>query len=157
MSTFWHQVQRWATNCFHSTPTTILAAEFSPPPRRSLVAHKQNLGALRITCSPPEANSTIGHLPLRTSPLTLLSGLATRFACSRPSSRPPELQVSRLEDGPPLSSGQDTPSHQLPGPRASPPGLSRHQPPFNPPLVATAQRDPPPPYRHLLPCAEGGL
>jgi len=56
LNTFWHKVQRWATNCFSSTPISMLAIETCLPPIPLLVSHRQRLAALPTVCSPPEVN-----------------------------------------------------------------------------------------------------
>jgi len=56
LNTFWHKVQRWATNCFSSTPISILAIESCLPPIPLLVSQRQRLAALRTVCSPPSVN-----------------------------------------------------------------------------------------------------
>ena len=63
LSSLWHQVQRWCTNCFKSTPIPILAAEASLPHLSSLVAQKQNNAAIRLACSPPHINPATARLP----------------------------------------------------------------------------------------------
>jgi len=62
VSTFWHKVQRWATNCFSSTHIGILAIESCLHPIRLLVSQKQSLGALRTVCSPPSVNPATARL-----------------------------------------------------------------------------------------------
>ena len=42
------QVQRWTTNCFKTTPTTIFAAEACLPPISVLVFHKRRMAALQL-------------------------------------------------------------------------------------------------------------
>jgi len=56
LSTFWHKVQRWTTNCFACTPTDILAVKACLPPLDLLLACKRRLAGLRVICSPPEIN-----------------------------------------------------------------------------------------------------
>jgi len=56
LNAFWHKVQRWATNCFSSTPIGILAIESCLPPIPLLVSNRQRLAALRTVCSPPSVN-----------------------------------------------------------------------------------------------------
>ena len=63
LSVFWHKVQRWATNCFMSTPTDILAIEACLPPLELLLAYKGHLAYLRILCSPGEINPAATRLP----------------------------------------------------------------------------------------------
>ena len=57
LSTFWHKVQRWTTNCFSCIPTDILAVEACLPPLDLLLAYKYCLACLSMMCSPPEINS----------------------------------------------------------------------------------------------------
>jgi len=63
LAAFWHQVQRWSTNCFSSTPTDILAIEACLPPLDLLLRYKRRLAGLRILCSPPEINPATARLP----------------------------------------------------------------------------------------------
>ena len=51
LNTFWHKVQRWATNRFSSTLTGIMAIESCLPPIPLLVSQRQRLAALRTACS----------------------------------------------------------------------------------------------------------
>jgi len=46
-NTFWHKVQRWATNCFLSTPIGILAIVSCLSPIPLLVSQRQRVAALR--------------------------------------------------------------------------------------------------------------
>jgi len=62
LDTFWHKVQRWATNCFSSTPIGILAIESCLPPIPLLVSQRQRLAALRTVCSLPGVNPAIVRL-----------------------------------------------------------------------------------------------
>ena len=63
LSTFWHKVQRWVTNCFMCTPTNILAIEACLPPLELLLTYKSRLAHLRVLCSPPEINPAAARLP----------------------------------------------------------------------------------------------
>jgi hypothetical protein len=63
MEVFWNRVLRWVTNCFHSTPTSILPCEASIPPLVVLLPHKRRMAALRMACSPPEINPAAARLP----------------------------------------------------------------------------------------------
>jgi len=62
MNVYWRQVQRWVSNCFRSTPITILSAEACIPPLQAIIPHKRRLAALRIVCAPPTINPTAGRL-----------------------------------------------------------------------------------------------
>ena len=62
MEVFWHQVQRWVSNCFRSTPTPILAAEACLPPISVSVPHKRRMGALRLACAAPSQNPAAARL-----------------------------------------------------------------------------------------------
>jgi len=53
MNCFWHRVQRWTTNNFYSTPTSILAREACLPPIVSYGRYRRRLAALRVACAPP--------------------------------------------------------------------------------------------------------
>ena len=63
LSTFWHKIQRWVTNCFMCTPTDILAIEACLPPLELLLTYKRRLAHLRVLCSPPEINPAAARLP----------------------------------------------------------------------------------------------
>jgi len=63
LSSFWHKVQRWSTNCFAYTPIDILAIEACLPPLDLLLAYKRRLASLRVMCSPPEINPAAARLP----------------------------------------------------------------------------------------------
>jgi len=60
---FWHRVQRWTTNNFFSTPTSILSCDACLPPIVSNCRYKRRLAALRIACAPPGANPASARLP----------------------------------------------------------------------------------------------
>jgi len=62
LNSFWHNVQRWTTNCFSATHTGILSIESSLPPVSLLIAHRQRLAAIRIVCSPPQVNQATARL-----------------------------------------------------------------------------------------------
>ena len=62
LNTFWHNVQRWTTNCFSATPIGILYVESCLPPISLLVTHRQRLAAIRIVCSPPQVNPATAPL-----------------------------------------------------------------------------------------------
>ena len=53
MDSFWHRVQRWTTNNFFSTPTSILSREACLPPVVSYCRYRRRLAALRVACAPP--------------------------------------------------------------------------------------------------------
>jgi len=63
MNSFWHRVQRWTTNNFFSTPTSILAREACLPPIASYCKYRRRLAALRVACAPPYANPAAARLP----------------------------------------------------------------------------------------------
>jgi len=63
MNSFWHRVQRWTTNNFFSTPTSILAREACLPPIVSYCRYRRCLAALRVSCAPPNANPAAARLP----------------------------------------------------------------------------------------------
>jgi len=63
MNSFWHRVQRWTTNSFYSTPTSILSREACLPPIISYCRYRRRLAALRIACAPPSANPASARLP----------------------------------------------------------------------------------------------
>ena len=63
MNAFWHLVCRWVTNCFFSTPTSILTQEASLPPIGTYCNYRRPLAALRIACAPPSHNPAAARLP----------------------------------------------------------------------------------------------
>ena len=80
----WRQVQRWVTNCFRSTPVSILSAESCLPPLYILFSHKPRMAALRLACSPSSINPASARL-CRSFP-TLLRARAPdsfRSLCTR--------------------------------------------------------------------------
>ena len=62
LDTFWRRIHRWVTNCFSSTPITILAIEACLPPLPLLIEHRQRMAALRLASYPPEINPAAGRL-----------------------------------------------------------------------------------------------
>ena len=62
LDTFWRRIHRWVTNCFSSTPITVLAIEACLPPLPLLMEHRQRMAALRLASSPPEINPAAGRL-----------------------------------------------------------------------------------------------
>ena len=63
MDSFWHRVQRWTTNNFFSTPTSILSRKACLPPVISYCRYRRRLAALRVACAPPYANPASARLP----------------------------------------------------------------------------------------------
>jgi len=63
MDVYWHQVQRWVSNCFRSTPIPILAAESCIPPLSAIVPHKRRMAALRLVCAAPSQPCSWPTLP----------------------------------------------------------------------------------------------
>jgi len=63
MDSFWHRVQRWTTNTFFSTPTSILSREACLPPVASYCRYRRPLAALRVACAPAYANPASARLP----------------------------------------------------------------------------------------------
>jgi len=59
---FWHRVQRWTTNNFFSTPTSILSREACLLPLVTYCRYKRRLAALRISCASPNANPASARL-----------------------------------------------------------------------------------------------
>src|SRR5437868_6835439 len=51
LSVFWKKVWRWTTNCFSTTPVTVLPCEACLPPLQLLLPHKRRMVALRLACS----------------------------------------------------------------------------------------------------------
>ena len=62
MNSFWHRVQRWTTNNFFSTPTSILSREACLPPIVFYCRYKRRLATLRIACAPLNANPASARL-----------------------------------------------------------------------------------------------
>jgi len=62
MNGFWHRVQRWTTNNFFSTPTSILSRQACLPPIVSYCRYKRRLAALRVACAPRKANPAAARL-----------------------------------------------------------------------------------------------
>jgi len=63
MDSFWHRVQRWTTNNFFSTPTSILSRKACLPPVVSYCRYRRRLAALRVACAPPYANPASARVP----------------------------------------------------------------------------------------------
>ena len=65
MNSFWHRTcqYRWVTNCFYSTPTSILTREACLPPVAAYCRYRRRLAALRIACAPPTQNPVAARLP----------------------------------------------------------------------------------------------
>ena len=63
VNSFWHQVGRWVTNCFYSTPTSILTREACLPPIDVYCCNRRRLAALRIACALPTYNPVAARLP----------------------------------------------------------------------------------------------
>jgi len=62
MNGFWHRVQRWTTNNFFSTPTSILSREACLHPIVSYCRYRRRLAALRVACAPRGANPASARL-----------------------------------------------------------------------------------------------
>ena len=63
MNSFWHRVCRWVTNCFFSTPSSILTREACLPPVAAYCRYRRRLAALRVACAPPTHNPAAARLP----------------------------------------------------------------------------------------------
>ena len=63
MNSFWHRTCRWVTNCFYSTPTSILTREACLPPVAAYCRYRRRLAALRIACAPPTHNLAAARQP----------------------------------------------------------------------------------------------
>jgi len=63
INSFWHRVQRWTTNNFFSTPTSILSCEACLPPIISYCRYKRRLATLRVACAPSNAHPASARLP----------------------------------------------------------------------------------------------
>ena len=64
MNSFWHRIQRWITNAFYSTPTSILSREACLPPIVTYCRYSRRLAALRIACALPTNSPAAARLPL---------------------------------------------------------------------------------------------
>ena len=62
LNTFWHNVQRWTTNCLSATPTGILSVESCLWPISLMITHRQRLAAISVACSPPTVNPATARL-----------------------------------------------------------------------------------------------
>ena len=62
MTVFWNKVLRWVTNCFRSTPVTILSCEACLPPLDCYLPHKRRMAALRMVCSSPHINPATARI-----------------------------------------------------------------------------------------------
>jgi len=63
MNSFRHRVQRWTTNAFFSTLTSILSREGCLPPIISYCRYRRHLAALGVACSPTMNNLASARLP----------------------------------------------------------------------------------------------
>jgi len=63
INSFWHRVQRWTTNNFFSTPTSILSREAGLPPIVSYCRYQRRLAAPRVACAPPIGEPGRGQAP----------------------------------------------------------------------------------------------
>lgn len=63
LNVFWNRVLRWVTNCFYSTPTSILPCEACIPPLLALLLQKRRMAALRMACCSPTINPASARLP----------------------------------------------------------------------------------------------
>ena len=71
MDSLWHRVQRWTTNNFVSTTTSILSREACLPPVVSYCRYRRRLGALMVACAPPYAPPAPARLPQSCPSLSL--------------------------------------------------------------------------------------
>ena len=72
LEVFWNKALRWTTNCFSSTPVTILGAEAALPALPVLLRHKRRTAAATLVCTPPQLCPASSRLP-RDFPLTIPS------------------------------------------------------------------------------------
>ena len=63
MNSFWYRTCRSVTNCFYSTPTSILTREACLPPIVAYCRYHRRLAALWIACAPPTHNPAAACLP----------------------------------------------------------------------------------------------
>ena len=59
----WHRTCMWVTNCFYSTPTSILTREACLRSIAAYCRYRRRLAALRIACAPPTHNPAAAQLP----------------------------------------------------------------------------------------------
>ena len=64
MIILWNWVLRWVTNCFLSTPVSVLPCEACFPPLDSLLPYKCKMPAFRMACSSLLINLAAVRLPL---------------------------------------------------------------------------------------------
>jgi len=60
---FWHEVLRWTTNCFYTTPLGALYREASLPSISPICKHRRPSAALRLVCAPSEFNPATARIP----------------------------------------------------------------------------------------------
>jgi len=63
LNSFWHEVLRWTTNCFYTTPLGALYREASLRPISSICNHRRWSAALRLVCAPSEFNAATARIP----------------------------------------------------------------------------------------------
>jgi len=63
LNSFWHEVLRWTTNCFYTTPLGTQSQEASLSPFSSICKHRRRSAALRLVCAPSEFNPATARIP----------------------------------------------------------------------------------------------
>jgi len=63
MTVLWNKVLRWTTNCFYSTPISILPCDGCFPPLDSFLSHKRKMAAFRMEYSSPLINPAAARMP----------------------------------------------------------------------------------------------
>jgi len=63
MTILWNRVLRWTTNCFYSTPMSILPCKACLHSLDSLLPHKRKMAAFRMTFSFPLINPAAARMP----------------------------------------------------------------------------------------------
>ena len=63
MMVLWNRVLRWVTNCFLSTPVSVLACEACLQPLDSLLPCEYKMASFRMACSSPLINLAVAKLP----------------------------------------------------------------------------------------------
>ena len=63
MTVLWNRVLRWVTNCFLSTPVSVLPCKACLPPLDLLLPHKRKMGAFRKAYSSCLINLVAARLP----------------------------------------------------------------------------------------------
>ena len=63
LDSFWHDVLRWTTNCFYTTPCGALYWEASLPPLSTICKCRRQSAALHLVCAPSQFNPATARIP----------------------------------------------------------------------------------------------